>query len=593
MKSKKLLNIFLYLILTLFMLFSMTLIFRELRIDNFINDIEAKSFDLRQIILKNNSFDGSKIALITIDDDSLDKLASKYGTWPWHRGAYADLIRYLEKEKADSVIFDLMFMGYQNGNFDKDKDLINEITKNNNVYISMNFDYRDNENPQQLPLELIANLDNKSSVDYKDFTFTNVRSTIPEILHGTDKIGFINFMRDNDGIARRAPTFFIYKENYYPYISIKVVQEYMLRHNLINSKKFVITPDRHLIMGDRKIPLDHEGLMILNWYAKQDIKEIPFWKIIENNNYKYLPKGYFNDKIVYIGASAVSLYDTKSTPFYKHYPGVKIHTTVLKNIFDNIVIKRAEPEINIAVTIALIVLTWILLFRITSNMINALTVFGIVAVYFAFSLFLLSKFYIWIDVVYPIFLVLITYTIAYVIKFVNKSRDFEQTYKLATTDGLTELYNHRYFQEQMQANIANSKRYNSNFSLILIDIDFFKKFNDTYGHQSGDAVLKQVAQLLKKMVRSTDIVARYGGEEMAIILTNTNYDEALIAAGKICEAVAARPFRLMNDIEKNVTISLGVASYPQHGETPGEMISYADKCLYAAKEKGRNQVGKI
>ena len=181
---------------------------------------------------------------------------------------------------------------------------------------------------------------------------------------------------------------------------------------------------------------------------------------------------------------------------------------------------------------------------------------------------------------------------AYVVKYILKSRDFENQYRLATIDGLTELYNHRYFQEQMLQQITNSKRYNTEFSMIIIDIDFFKKFNDVYGHQSGDAVLKQVAAKLKKNVRSCDIVCRYGGEEMTIILPNTNYEDAHTTAQKICDLIAEKPFKLVNNQESNVTISLGVSTYPQDGSTPSEIIENADKRLYVAKENGRNQVGK-
>ena len=126
---------------------------------------------------------------------------------------------------------------------------------------------------------------------------------------------------------------------------------------------------------------------------------------------------------------------------------------------------------------------------------------------------------------------------------------------------------------------------------MLIDIDFFKRFNDTFGHQSGDAVLRQVSQKLKKNVRSTDFVCRYGWEEMSIILPNADKNEALITAQKICEAVAESPLRLANDKESIVTVSLGVATYPEDGQSPGEIIEYADKKLYYAKEHGRNQVG--
>jgi diguanylate cyclase (GGDEF)-like protein len=221
---------------------------------------------------------------------------------------------------------------------------------------------------------------------------------------------------------------------------------------------------------------------------------------------------------------------------------------------------------------------------------------GIVTVIFAISYFLfttiaMGKNYLWIDCAYPLFLILITFTVVYILKFIKKSKDFERTYKLATTDGLTGLFNHRYFQEQMQANIYNANRYENNFSLVLIDIDFFKKFNDTFGHQAGDEVLRTVAKILKKYVRASDVVCRYGGEEMTIILTNTNHTAAISAAQKICDSVSSTTFKLIDNIDCHVTISLGVSTYPEHGKTPTELIEYADKYLYKAKENGRNQVG--
>ena len=104
----------------------------------------------------------------------------------------------------------------------------------------------------------------------------------------------------------------------------------------------------------------------------------------------------------------------------------------------------------------------------------------------------------WVGNVVPFISVISIFILTYCEKYLLKSKDYEQTYKLAVTDGLTQLYNHRYFQEQMINNINTYNRYGVQFSLILIDIDFFKKFNDTYGHQSGDCVLKQVAQILKR-----------------------------------------------------------------------------------------------
>ena len=148
-------------------------------------------------------------------------------------------------------------------------------------------------------------------------------------------------------------------------------------------------------------------------------------------------------------------------------------------------------------------------------------------------------------------------------------------------------------QEQIAKNIASSRRYNTKFSLLLLDIDFFKKFNDTYGHQAGDAVLRYVSELLKKSIRSTDIAARYGGEELVIILTNTDKEEAYITAEKICKKIAAKKMRISEKQEVSVTVSIGVTTYPENGSNSEELIEYADKGLYYAKEHGRNQVGKI
>ena len=142
----------------------------------------------------------------------------------------------------------------------------------------------------------------------------------------------------------------------------------------------------------------------------------------------------------------------------------------------------------------------------------------------------------------------------------------------------------------MLTQLNNYKRYKTPFSLIMIDIDFFKKFNDTYGHQSGDCVLKQVANILKRNSRTSDIACRYGGEEMSIILTNTNNKDAITTAEKICNTVRESDFILANNEKVKVTISVGVASVNDSIEKTQQLIEYCDKCLYKAKENGRNQV---
>ncbi|MDO5437571.1 MAG: diguanylate cyclase, partial [bacterium] len=351
---------------------------------------------------------------------------------------------------------------------------------------------------------------------------------------------------------------------------------------------------RDIILSDgKKIPVNEEGKTYLNWYGGMGSYEyIPVWKTdkaINSNDINFL-KDSFENKIVYVGTTTTSLSDVKSTPLAQKYPGVEIHTTFLNNILDNNFIKKTGIITDSIITLILICLTGFIVIRSKSVPYAALTVFGINVLYAGLTLVLMYFFNLWVCLTLPVASSIGTITICYAIKYIVTSRDYEHTYKLAVTDGLTDMYNHRYFQEQMKLNIENAKRYNTPFSLIMVDIDFFKKFNDKYGHQSGDAVLRQVAQTIKKNIRSTDIPCRYGGEEMSVILTNTKKEDAALVAQKICEAVRNREFELATGDWTHVTISLGVATMPYDGEDVQQLIEYADKCLYIAKENGRNQV---
>jgi diguanylate cyclase (GGDEF)-like protein len=161
---------------------------------------------------------------------------------------------------------------------------------------------------------------------------------------------------------------------------------------------------------------------------------------------------------------------------------------------------------------------------------------------------------------------------------------------LSITDGLTKLNNHRYFQDELSRAFEESQRYGRPLSLAMIDLDFFKKVNDTYGHAVGDDVLKCAASLFKESARSTDLVARYGGEEFAVMMPETELADAAVFAEKIRSLVEGMPF----DTQAGpiaVSVSIGVASVP-HSRIPTakELIIAADKALYRAKKNGRNQV---
>ncbi|QAA35149.1 GGDEF domain-containing protein [Clostridium manihotivorum] len=158
---------------------------------------------------------------------------------------------------------------------------------------------------------------------------------------------------------------------------------------------------------------------------------------------------------------------------------------------------------------------------------------------------------------------------------------------LAYTDKLTELYNRRFFVGKMVDEMKKLKDNDLGISLLMIDVDNFKIINDTYGHSSGDLVLKELANIIKPNIRARDTITRFGGEEFAIILPETNKEKAIIVAEKIRNLVASHVFRFKED-ERNVTISIGVVSVRDQVDTQ-LLIDLADRALYKAKER-RNTV---
>jgi diguanylate cyclase (GGDEF)-like protein len=172
---------------------------------------------------------------------------------------------------------------------------------------------------------------------------------------------------------------------------------------------------------------------------------------------------------------------------------------------------------------------------------------------------------------------------------VSISIENARLFGLATTDGLTKLYVHRYFHLLLDKEMQRSRRHNKQFSLIMMDIDDFKFFNDTYGHQLGDKVLRIVARTIQKVSRVDDVVARYGGEEFVMILPETDAPQAMIAAEKIRAVVDS--LEIMHGEERlHVTISLGVTAYPLYAGENEQLIRLADAALYTSKHKGKNCV---
>jgi diguanylate cyclase (GGDEF)-like protein len=167
----------------------------------------------------------------------------------------------------------------------------------------------------------------------------------------------------------------------------------------------------------------------------------------------------------------------------------------------------------------------------------------------------------------------------------------KRTKLMAITDSLTGLHNHRYFKQYFKQEMGRAKRYHKPFSIIMMDVDDFKGFNDSYGHAAGDNLLRVLGAVILDTVRGVDVAFRYGGEEFIVLLPETRLEKAILAAERLRVAVQTETAnRLAGPASSGVTVSIGVASYPENADKMDELFNIVDSLLYMAKRCGKNKV---
>jgi diguanylate cyclase (GGDEF)-like protein len=173
----------------------------------------------------------------------------------------------------------------------------------------------------------------------------------------------------------------------------------------------------------------------------------------------------------------------------------------------------------------------------------------------------------------------------------NKIQDLlQKTQEMSVTDGLTNLYNQTHFFLLFRLQLKKAQRYHTSFSIIMFDVDHFKNYNDNNGHLKGSEALRQVGDIMRRCFRTSDVLAKYGGDEFVIILSDSDRVGAFLAADRLREVVEEEPFDggQQQPLGK-LTLSLGISTYPEHGSTVEELLDSADKALYCAKKAGRNK----
>ncbi|MDD2688563.1 MAG: GGDEF domain-containing protein, partial [Candidatus Omnitrophica bacterium] len=165
----------------------------------------------------------------------------------------------------------------------------------------------------------------------------------------------------------------------------------------------------------------------------------------------------------------------------------------------------------------------------------------------------------------------------------------QRVQELTITDGLTQVFNRRHFLDRCNEELERSKKLRYCFSFLIVDLDYFKKYNDHYGHLVGDVILREVTKEIKENIRQVDFMGRYGGEELSIVLTETDKEKAGFAAERIRQAIESKSIRAYDE-DLKITVSIGLATFPDDSPDIQGLIERGDEALYIAKEAGRNQV---
>jgi diguanylate cyclase (GGDEF)-like protein len=435
------------------------------------------------------------------------------------------------------------------------------------------------------------------------------------ILKQEDRVAFADLIRDSDGKIRRGLLSIELDNGQIQFgLATRLALMYLAREKIepqvINNTGKLALGKGQVIPFKRNdggyINADDGGFQVLINYRGT---ETSFDRIsISDVLNKQIPPDLMRDRIVLVGSIAQSLNDFFPTPYSKtredrgqDLSGVFIHANIVSQIISGALDGRGsiktvrEPWewiwifvwtcdvliINVALRNRQFSFKLVLF----NSTILAIIISGIAMLGSSYLLFLYGF---WLPVISPLFS-LIVYGV--IINWYYKQAEEKHQQKLALTDGLTVIPNRRFFDQFLTQQWQQYKQKKQSLSIILCDVDFFKKYNDTYGHQAGDLCLQQVAGVLAQSIRKTDLAARYGGEEFAVVLPNTPPEAAMEIAQRICDRLKSLQIpHATSQASKYVSLSCGVASTNVNSvNSPEELIGYADRALYKAKEQGRDR----
>lgn len=497
------------------------------------------------------------ITHIDIAEDSLQAL----GRWPWPRHNHAALARILREWGAQEVVFDVIF-SEPSTSFD-DEAMIESLQEAGNVY---------------LPLMLESFGKDKKWI-----------RPLPEFRKAMKGTGHINISPDSDGAIRRVTPFVEHDRETHPYIAVRVAYDY-LGESLPEA-------------GSLPFPTDSKGDIMINWAGKwrETFTHLSFVDVIKS--YAALKRGeepvispeQIKGKICVIGLTAVGLTDIKANPLEETYPAVGVQTNIINSILTKQFVHPASKNVNrlCLLVVGVLVSLIFIFFRQVFSFIVGLAGAG---VWFAFTFAMFSVRGIWLFALNPMLMVFSLFIFFAVFSMTIGRREQERLFNLATRDGLTGLYVIRHFRMLLNEAVVEARRKKEPLSLILTDLDHFKKINDTYGHVAGDAVLRRLSALMTEVFASENSkkkercpISRYGGEEFIIMVKNCPLIDAAFNFGeKLRKRIEQEEF-IYEGKHIPLTISIGVSSLAEKENVPDLMVHRADEALYRAKNEGRNR----
>lgn len=497
-------------------------------------------------------------AIVHIDmaEDSLQGL----GRWPWPRYNHAAIIHILHKWGAKAIVFDVIF-SEASTNFD-DEALTQAIKEAGNVYLPV----------------MLETLDRQKMWVH----------SMSEFEDSTKGVGHVNIFPDSDGTIRRAHPLLTYEGKTYLYLGAKVALDYLGRDT---SKEKL------------GIPLDQDGNVFINWVGKwkDSFQHYSFLDVIKS--YAEIQAGRkpminpdkFKDKICVIGLTAIGLTDIKANPMEEAYPAVGVQTNIMNSILTKQFTQPAPPQWNMIALwgIGIMVSFFFIFSRKATSLVFGLAL-GFLWVFSSFWIFI--QLGIWMYTINPLILIFSLFVFSAIFSITIGKREQARLFTLATRDGLTGLYVIRHFRHLLNLAVEEAHKKGLPLSVVLLDLDHFKRINDKYGHAAGDEALRFVAKTLRQMTRlegetrELHPVGRYGGEEFIILFKKCHLiDAAFNRAEKIRCQFEQNAFDY-NGVKIPITVSLGVSTLESGETVPDIMVLRADEALYRAKTEGRNRV---